>query len=61
MGKILKEARKIIEEKKIKIDYLKTVNLSDLADIKRIEKNTLIAIAAYVGKTRLIDNIVIRN
>ena len=59
--KVLKEARKIIESKKIKIDYLKAVNLSDLADIKRIEKNTLIAVAAWVGKTRLIDNIVIRD
>ena len=60
-GKILKEAKKIIEGRKIKIDYLKAVNLTDLADIKRIEKNTLIAVAAWVGKTRLIDNIVIRD
>ena len=59
--KILKEAKKIIEGRKIKIDYLKVVNLTDLADIKRIEKNTLIAVAAWVGKTRLIDNIVIRD
>ena len=59
--KILKEAKKIIEGRKIKIDYLKAVNLTDLADIKRIEKNTLIAVAAWVGKTRLIDNIVIRD
>ncbi len=60
-GKILKEARKIIEGKKIKIDYLKAVNLTDLADVKRIEKNTLIVIAAWVGKTRLIDSMLIRN
>ena len=60
-GKILKEAKKIIEGRKIKIDYLKAVNLTDLADIKRIEKNTLIAVAAWVGKTRLIDNTVIRD
>ena len=59
--KILKEAKKIIEGRKIKIDYFKVVNLTDLADIKRIEKNTLIAVAAWVGKTRLIDNILLRN
>ena len=59
--KILKEAKKIIEGRKIKIDYLKVVNLTDLADIKRIEKNALIAVAAYLGKTRLIDNTLIRN
>ena len=59
--KVLKEVRKIIEGRKIKIDYLKAVNLTDLADIKRIEKNTLIAVAAWVGKTRLIDNILLRN
>jgi len=60
-GKILKGARKIIARKKIKIDYLKAVNLTDLTDVKRIDKKTLIAVAAWVGKTRLIDNIVIRN
>ena len=60
-GKILKEARKIIEEKKIKIDYLKAVNLTDLEDTKKVKKSTLIAVAAWVGKTRLIDNILIRN
>ncbi len=59
--KVLRELKKIIEEKKIKIDYLKAVNLSDFADVKRIEKNTLIAVAAWVGQTRLIDNMLIRN
>ena len=60
-GKILKEVKKLIKEKKIKIDYLKAVNLTDLEDTKKVKKNTLIAVAAWVGKTRLIDNMLIRN
>lgn len=59
--KVLRELKKIIEEKKIKIDYLKAVNLTDLEDVKKIKKNTLIAVAAWVGQTRLIDNMLIRN
>ncbi|MCK4244490.1 MAG: pantoate--beta-alanine ligase [Candidatus Omnitrophica bacterium] len=59
-AKVLKEAEDIIIKVKIKIDYLKAVNLTDLKDVKKIEKNTLIAVAAWIGGTRLIDNILIK-
>jgi len=50
----------LIKKKKgVKIDYLKAINLIDLKDAKKIKKNTLIAIAAWIGKTRLIDNVII--
>ena len=60
-AKVLKEAEDIIiKAKKVKIDYLKAVSLTDLKDVKKIEKNTLIAVAAWIGKTRLIDNMLIK-
>lgn len=58
-AKVLKEAEDLIKTKKIRIDYLKAVNLRDLKDVKKIEKNTLIAVAAWIGRAHLIDNILI--
>lgn len=43
----------------IKVQYIEFVDKNTLIPVKRIEKGTLIAIAGFVGKTRLIDNIVI--
>ncbi|MFC2088625.1 pantoate--beta-alanine ligase [Calditrichota bacterium] len=42
-----------------KIDYVAVVDYQNLIDLDIIKDNTLIAIAAYFGKTRLIDNIII--
>ena len=59
-ARVLQQAKDLIKKKKgVKIDYLKAVNLTDLKDAKKIKKNTLIAIAAWIGKTRLIDNVII--
>ncbi|MBF0494459.1 MAG: pantoate--beta-alanine ligase [Candidatus Omnitrophica bacterium] len=41
------------------VDYVKIVNAETLEPVKKLRGRTLIAIAAYVGKTRLIDNIVV--
>ena len=50
-----------IYNKKWKFDNpVKVKEHSKRNRLKRIEKNTLIVIAAWVGKTRLIDNIVIK-
>ena len=49
------------KEPLIQIDY---VNISDpdtLEELNLIEKKCLISIAAYVGKVRLIDNLVLDN
>lgn len=45
------------KEKKLKIDYTEIVNGETLESVDRIESNTLIAMAVFVGETRLIDNI----
>lgn len=63
-----RESRKIIKairdfmakHSSAKIDYVAIVDTKNLKDVKRIKGEVLIAIAAYFGKTRLIDNIIMR-
>jgi pantoate--beta-alanine ligase len=40
-----------------KIDYVKAVDGNTMQQITKVQKPMLIAIAVYIGKTRLIDNI----
>lgn len=40
-----------------KIDYIEIVDSENLTDVSIVENNILIAIAVYIGKTRLIDNL----
>ena len=43
-----------------RIDYVELVDAATLEPIERLERNALLAIAAFVGNTRLIDNTVLR-
>ncbi|HCG98572.1 MAG: pantoate--beta-alanine ligase [Candidatus Aquicultor primus] len=53
--------RDVIEaESLVEIEYLEFCDPQSLAGVAEIESDTLIAIAARVGKTRLIDNAVVR-
>ena len=45
--------------KDLKIDYIEIVDYNTLQPINLIKSNTLIAVAVYIEKTRLIDNIII--
>ncbi|MBU1727508.1 MAG: pantoate--beta-alanine ligase [Candidatus Omnitrophica bacterium] len=45
--------------KSAKIDYIDIVGLEDLETVKKVSKGCLIALAVWIGKTRLIDNIII--
>jgi len=55
---IIRRMRQLIAKKKnIKIQYIDIVNSEDLKPQARVGNKTLIALAAYAGKTRLIDNI----
>ena len=40
----------------VQVDYLAIVNAESLLPVVYVEKGTLVAVAAYVGRTRLIDN-----
>src|SRR3989338_5478006 len=44
----------------VNIDYISIVDIKTLKTIDRISGKTLVAVAALVGKTRLIDNVVLR-
>lgn len=47
---------KISEEPLAKIDYVEVVDSLTMETIDKIEKTVLVAIAVFIGKTRLIDN-----
>lgn len=62
-----RDAKKIIsamtaeieKEPLAKIDYVKAVNSLTMQQVERIEGEVLIAVAVYIGKTRLIDNVTV--
>ena len=57
--KIINKIRKlIISKKSAKISYIRIVDPMNLRPVDKIRGKTLIALAVYIGKTRLIDNIV---
>ncbi|MCM8823204.1 MAG: pantoate--beta-alanine ligase [Candidatus Omnitrophica bacterium] len=64
-----REAKVIIKQMKefiyknlplAKIDYISIVNANSLEDVQIIEDKVLLALAVYVGRARLIDNMVVR-
>ena len=57
--KAKKIIKRMIEKQNGRIDYIAIVNKDTLAPVKKIKKNTLIALAVFYGKTRLIDNTII--
>jgi pantoate--beta-alanine ligase len=46
----------MIRKKKGKIDYIALVDKNTLEPVKKIRKGTLVALAVFFGRTRLIDN-----
>ncbi|OIO33132.1 MAG: pantoate--beta-alanine ligase [Candidatus Omnitrophica bacterium CG1_02_40_15] len=60
-GKIINKMRKVIDKQsEAKIDYIKIVDTKGLKDMKKISDEAFVAAAVWVGKTRLIDNIILR-
>lgn len=61
-GALIAEVRRKLEAvPNLRVDYVEVVHLVTLAPLEQIEESGLLAIAVYLGKTRLIDNIVLRN
>lgn len=50
----------ILRHRGVNIDYISIVDIKTLKTIDRISGKALVAVAAWVGKTRLIDNIVLK-
>lgn len=58
-AKIVEEMTKLIETEKVaKVDYVKAVDGLTMQQIEQVKKPMLVAIAVYIGKTRLIDNFI---
>ena len=47
------------EEPEVRLDYFEIVNRETLEPVAKTSKGALVAVAAFVGTTRLIDNIVL--
>ena len=47
------------EERTVRLDYLEIVNPETLEPVSDVPQGALVAVAAFVGTTRLIDNIVL--
>ena len=58
--RIISEMRRLIESEPLaRIDYIEIVDSETLEKVDRIEGEVLVALAVFIGTTRLIDNIVI--
>lgn len=61
-AELIKMIRDIIEAEPLaKIDYVEIVDWNTLEAVQKIEDSVLMAIAVYIGKTRLIDNRIFKN
>lgn len=61
LNEVLEKMKEIISSEKLaKIDYISAVDLETIKDVENFNKDTLVAIAVYIGKTRLIDNFIYR-
>jgi pantoate--beta-alanine ligase len=60
--RILQEIKGILQsESLVRIDYAQICDAHTLQDVDQIKGEMVIALAAYLGKTRLIDNLIFRN
>lgn len=56
-NKVLEEMKNLINKEPLaRIDYVEAVDGMTMMPVDKIEKDTLVAMAVYIGKTRLIDN-----
>lgn len=52
--------RLLADQPSVRIDYLSVVDPESLESVPEIKRDALLAVAAYVGTTRLIDNVVLK-
>jgi pantoate--beta-alanine ligase len=58
---LIAAARDVLaREPEVRVDYFEVVDPNTLDPVEQIAATTLVAVAAYVGKTRLIDNVVLK-
>jgi len=58
---IIRRMRQLISQKKnCRVQYISIVDLENLKPVAEIKEKVLVALAVWFGKTRLIDNIIIK-
>jgi pantoate--beta-alanine ligase len=61
VARLLEAGREVLAtEPEVRIDYLEIVDADTLLPLTEAKPGALVAIAAYVGSTRLIDNTILR-
>ena len=59
-GKLISAGQEVVaREPNVRLDYFEVVDPDTLDPVEQIAQKTLVAVAAYVGSTRLLDNIVL--
>jgi len=59
-SRLIEKARGVFaEETDVRVDYIAVVNPDTLENVPDVKNGALVAVAAFVGTTRLIDNVVI--
>ncbi|MGA8539043.1 MAG: pantoate--beta-alanine ligase [Terriglobales bacterium] len=59
-GELISAGKEVFaREPHVRLDYFEIVDPDTLDAVERISQKTLVAVAAYVGSTRLIDNVVL--
>ena len=59
-GVVLAAARAELDAAAVEPDYLELRSMTDLSPVERVNGSTLLAVAARVGRARLIDNTILR-
>ncbi|MGD9014637.1 MAG: pantoate--beta-alanine ligase [Candidatus Omnitrophota bacterium] len=60
-AKIIRLMHRIIKrEKAARIQYIEIVDLNELKPVRLIKDKVLVALAVWIGRTRLIDNIIVK-
>jgi pantoate--beta-alanine ligase len=59
-GKLIAAAKSVFaEEPAVRLDYVEIVNPESLEPVREVSQGALVALAAFLGKTRLIDNLLL--
>ena len=59
-GKLVEQGQQVFaRQSSVRLDYLEIVNPDNLEALGKIDNTALVAVAAFLGATRLIDNIVL--
>ncbi len=60
-ARVEREVREVLAgEPRVRVDYVALVDEDDLQPVERIERPVLVALAAWLGDTRLIDNVIVK-